>query len=97
MWRKNLWTLVVAVMLCGSSYTMIIPFLPIFLLELGVDHDEVKIWSGVIFSVTFLVAALLAPYWGRRADRSGKKKMIMWAGFSLALVYFAGALVHSPL
>lgn len=97
MWRKNLWTLVAAVMLCGSSYTMIIPFLPIYLLELGVDHDEVKIWSGVIFSVTFLVAALLAPYWGRRADKSGKKKMIMRAGFSLALVYFAGALVHSPL
>ena len=96
MWRKNLWTLVAAVMLCGSSYTMIIPFLPIYLLELGVAQTDVKIWSGIIFSVTFLVAALLAPYWGRRADRSGKKKMIMRAGFSLAVVYFCGSLVHSP-
>ena len=97
MWRKNLWTLAAAVILCGSSYTMIIPFLPIYLLELGVDHDEVKIWSGLVFSVTFLVAALLAPFWGRMADRSGKRRMIMRAGISLAAVYFVGALVHSPL
>ena len=33
MWRKNLWTLVAAVILAGSSYTMIIPFLPLYLLE----------------------------------------------------------------
>ncbi len=78
MWQKNLWPC------CrrnyvGASYTMIIPFLPIFLLDLGVTADHVKMWSGVIFAATFLVAAVLAPYWGRRADRSGKKKMIMRA------------------
>lgn len=96
LWRKNLWTLVAAVILCGASYTMIIPFLPIFLLDLGVTLDQVKMWSGVIFAASFLVAALLAPYWGRRADRSGKKKMIMRAGFSLAAVYFLGGFVRDP-
>lgn len=96
MWRKNLWTLVVAVILCGASYTMIMPFLPIYLLELGVNQAEVKMWSGIIFAATFLVAALLAPYWGRRADRSGKRKMIMRAGFSLAIVYFLSAFVRDP-
>ena len=30
-WQKNLWVLVVAVILCGASYTMLVPFLPIFL------------------------------------------------------------------
>lgn len=82
-------------MLCGSSYTMIIPFLPIYLLELGVDHADVKIWSGIIFSATFLVAALLAPYWGRKADKYGKKRMIMRAGVSLSVCYFAGGFVHN--
>lgn len=97
MWRRNLWVLTIAVMLCGSSYTMIIPFLPIYLLELGVAHDAVKMWSGIIFSVTFLVAALLAPYWGRMADRSGKRRMIMRAGISLAICYLAGAFVRNEL
>ena len=96
MWRKNLWILVVAVILCGSSYTMLVPFLPIFLLDLGVTTGQVKMWSGVIFAASFLVAALLAPYWGRRADRSGKKKMIRRAGFSLAVVYFLGGFVQDP-
>ena len=50
MWRKNLWILVVAVILCGSSYTMLVPFLPIFLLDLGVTTGQVKMWSGVIFA-----------------------------------------------
>ena len=95
-WRRNLWTLSVAVMLSGSSYTMIIPFLPLYLLELGATSDNVNLWSGVIFSVTFLVAAVMAPYWGRYADRTGKKRMIMRAGFSLAIVYFLGALVRNP-
>ena len=65
-WQKNLWVLVVAVILCGSSYTMLVPFLPIFLLDLGVTGEQVKMWSGVIFAASFLVAAVLAPYWGRR-------------------------------
>ncbi|WP_378954967.1 MFS transporter [Pelosinus sp. sgz500959] len=96
-WRKNLWTLSFAVMLSGASYTMVIPFLPLYLLDMGVSHDDVTMWSGLIFSVTFLVGALMAPYWGRCADKTGKRRMIMRAGFSLAIVYFLGALVRNPI
>ena len=96
MWRKNLWTLVVAVILCGASYTMIIPFLPLYLLELGVSQTNVKMWTGVVFAAAFLVAALMAPYWGRRADRSGKRRMILRAGIMIGISYFAGAWVRNP-
>ena len=96
MWHKNLWTLVVAVILAGASYTMIIPFLPLYLLELGVGQSNVKMWSGVVFAATFLVAAVMAPYWGRRADRAGKRRMIIRAGIMLSLAYFVGALVRNP-
>lgn len=96
MWQKNLWTLVVAVILSGSSYTMVVPFLPLYLLELGVSQDNVKIWSGIVFAAAFLIAAFMAPYWGRRADRSGKRRMIMRAGIMLAIGYFAGAWVRNP-
>jgi len=95
-WRRNLWTLSFAVMLSGSSYTMVIPFLPLYLLEIGVSPENVTIWSGAIFSVSFLVGAVMAPYWGRQADKTGKRRMIMRAGFSLAIVYFLGAFVRNP-
>lgn len=85
-----------AVMLSGASYTMVIPFLPLYLLAIGVSQTEVNLWSGLIFSVTFLVGGLMAPYWGRCADRTGKRRMIMRAGFSLAVVYFLGAFVRNP-
>lgn len=95
-WRRNLWMLSFAVMLSGASYTMVIPFLPLYLLAIGVSQTEVNMWSGLIFSVTFLVGGLMAPYWGRCADRTGKRRMIMRAGFSLAVVYFLGAFVRNP-
>jgi DHA1 family multidrug resistance protein-like MFS transporter len=95
-WRRNLWTLAFAVMLSGSSYTMVIPFLPLYLLDIGVTPERVNMWSGLLFSITFLVAAVMAPYWGRCADKSGRRRMIMRAGFSLAVVYLLGAFVRNP-
>jgi len=96
-WRRNLWTLAFAVMLSGSSYTMLIPFLPLYLLDIGASSQDVNMWSGLVLSVTFLVAAVLAPYWGRCADKSGRRRMVMRSGFSLAVVYFLGSLVRNPL
>ncbi|MCC5463900.1 MFS transporter [Pelosinus baikalensis] len=95
-WRRNLWVLSIAVMLSGSSYTMVIPFLPLYLLDIGVSQSDVNVWSGIIFSISFFVSAIMAPYWGRHADKSGKRRMIMRAGFSLAVVYFLGAFVRNP-
>lgn len=76
---------------------MVIPFLPLYLLDIGVSQNDVNMWSGIIFSVSFLVAGLMAPYWGRCADKTGKRRMIMRAGFSLAVVYFLGAFVRNPI
>ncbi|HEY3425577.1 MAG TPA: MFS transporter, partial [Negativicutes bacterium] len=95
-WRRSLWALLFAVMLSSSSYTMVVPFLPLYLMDLGVHPEDVAIWSGFIFSSTFLVAAVMAPYWGRSADKGGKRRMVIRAGFSLAIVYFLGALVRNP-
>ncbi len=53
-------------------------------------------WSGAIFSVTFLIAGIMAPIWGRLADKKGKKLMAIRSGLGLSLAYFLGALVVSP-
>lgn len=96
-WRKNLWTLALAVMLSGASYTMLVPFLPLYLLDIGASPENVNMWSGLVLSSSFLLSAFLAPYWGRCADKSSQRRMLLRAGFSLAFVYFLGFLVRNPI
>lgn len=95
-WRRNLFFLAVAVVLSASSYTMVVPFLPLYLLDIGVKQDEVAMWSGLVFSASFFVMGIMAPIWGRFADESGKRRMVIRSGLSLAVVYFLGAFVTSP-
>ena len=97
-WKLVLGILTGIVFIMSSSYTMIIPFLPLFLLhDLGVPQKDVTMWTGAIFSITFLISTFLAPIWGRLTDTKGKKIMALRASISLAVSYFVGALVQTPL
>ena len=97
-WKFCLAILTCNVIFMSSSYTMLIPFLPMYLTrELGVDAASVNIWSGVVFSSTFLVSAVMAPIWGRMADRRGKRLMAIRASLLLSISYFLGGIVTSPL
>lgn len=95
-WKVNLWVIAVSVAFTSASYTMLVPFLPMYLFEIGVSEADVAMWSGAVFSVSFLIAALMAPYWGKMADKKGKRLMAIRAGFCLGLVYFLGSIVTSP-
>ena len=77
---------------------MLIPFLPMYLTrDLGVDPASVNIWSGIVFSSTFLISAVMAPIWGRMADKRGKRLMAIRASFLLSISYFLGGIVTTPL
>lgn len=85
------------VVMMSAGYTMLIPFLPMYLMnELGVSADAVKMWNGAIFSITFLIGGIMAPIWGKMADTKGKKMMAIRAGTGLAISYFLGGIVTSP-
>lgn len=96
-WKIILGILTANVVFMAASYTMLIPFLPMYLIkELGVSQENVKMWSGVIFSVTFLIGGIMAPIWGKLADTHGKKPMAIRSGLGLAVSYILGAMVTSP-
>ena len=80
--------------LLAICYTMIIPFLPVYLLELGVEQEQLAIWSGLSFSISFFIAAIMAPVWGRLADQHGKKLMAIRAGILIGLSYLWSAFVQ---
>lgn len=91
-----MWILWFGVLFCSSSYTMSVPFLPLFLYDLGVDKSSVNLWAGVVHSSAFLVGAIMAPLWGMLADKFGKRKMVIRAGLSLAIIYALIAFVQTP-
>jgi len=91
-----MWILWAGALLCSASYTMCVPFLPLFLYDLGVQGDAVHVWSGVVLSAAFLVGAVMGPFWGGLADRFGKRRMVIRAGIGLAVVYALFAVVQNP-
>lgn len=91
-----MWILFAGVLLSGASFTMAVPFLPLFLYELGVGDASINVWAGVVQSSSYLIGAIMAPVWGMMADKYGKKKMIVRAGLSLAVIYSLIAFVQSP-
>ncbi len=96
-WKIILGILTANVVMMAAGYTMLIPFLPMYLMnELGVSAEDVKMWNGAIFSITFLIGGIMAPIWGKMADTKGKKMMAMRAGAGLAISYFLGGLVTTP-
>lgn len=77
--QRNIVVLIASMFLVSSGYTMVIPFLPLYLIDLGVPPEEIGIWSGLVFSICFLVAGIMSPFWGKLADSGGKKKMAIRA------------------
>jgi MFS family permease len=94
-WKRNLWVLWLGCFFTAASFSMVIPFLPIFLPQIGVN-DHVEMWSGLLFIAAFFAGAIASPFWGMVADRYGRKPMIIRAGFFLFVIYTLCAFVTNP-
>jgi len=85
-WRRNLIVCVIGSFTTLVAMSLLLPFLPLYVEELGVTgHAAIAQWSGVAYSATFFAAALVAPVWGRFADRYGRKLMLMRASLGMAI------------
>ncbi len=73
-WRRNQYVMVATVFVVFTGFAFVLPFLPLYVRELGVaDEERAALWAGVLIGVAPLLAGLLAPVWGRLADRYGQK------------------------
>lgn len=97
-WVVTLTILVASAFLMDMSFTMITPFLPVYLSsELGAKASEVDMWSGAVFAVTFFVSGLLGPVWGVLADRKSRKLMALRASIGLTISYALCGIVQTPM
>ncbi|TBL81262.1 MFS transporter [Paenibacillus thalictri] len=86
-WKLNLVVLWLGQFLVLAGMTMITPFLPFYIQELGItDAHSVALWGGLIFAANFVTSFFAQPIWGSLADRYGRKMMLLRSGFGMALV-----------
>ena len=96
-YRRNLFAVTSASFIGFMGFTLVMPFLPLYFHQLGVeDVGQVAMWSGLSLGVTPALTALLAPVWGRLADRFGRKIMVERSLVSFVLVMSATAFVTEP-
>lgn len=85
-WKVNLISVWLGCFFTGLAISQILPFLPLYIAQLGVtSHQSLSMWSGLTFSVTFLVSAVVSPMWGSLADRKGRKLMLLRASLGMAI------------
>lgn len=93
-WKKNLFILSIAVFIAGIAFSEIMPFLPLYVASLGdFSHQELNFWSGFIYAGMYIVSAIISPWWGKLADKKGRKLMILRASFGMAIAIGAMGLV----
>lgn len=96
-WQAQLMIYTACIFFTSASYTACIPFLPVYLLELGAPESEIEFWSAIVFSSCFFIAAVMAPVWGKISDNKGKKGMALRSSIMLCLTYTCGGLVTAPI
>lgn len=95
-WQRNLYALWAIEFAAFSGLSLILPFIPLYVRELGIsDMADVTRWSGLLLSGPFLVSFLVTPAWAALGDRYGQKLMVIRALIGSALAYVGMGLVGS--
>ncbi|TDY45251.1 DHA1 family multidrug resistance protein-like MFS transporter [Alicyclobacillus sacchari] len=96
-WKRTLVILWFANFCVTMGTSLIIPFIPLYLAQLGV-HTEQSIdrWSSWVFSIQFVTSFIFQPIWGAFADRRGRKLMLLRAGFGMGAMTACMGLVTAP-
>jgi len=93
-WRRNQIAVTAASFMGFTGFTLVMPFLPVYIHQLGVeDVGDIAALAGLSLGVTPAVTAALSPFWGRLADRYGRKLMVERSLISFVIVMSAMAFV----
>lgn len=95
-WHKNLAVMWVVQFAAMGAITGVTAFLPLYVPLLGVaTPQQAELWGGVLMGITPGFAALFGPYWGRLADKHGRKMMVERVMLAFALFMVLMAFAHS--
>ena len=58
-WRRNLLISWVGCFFTGASFSLVMPFIPLYIEQLGTPKDQIELFSGLAISVTALALSLI--------------------------------------
>ncbi|EOE6430557.1 multidrug efflux MFS transporter [Enterococcus hirae] len=93
-WKKNLFVAWIGCFFTGASFSLVMPFIPVYVEQLGTPSDQVELFSGLAISVTAFASAIVAPIWGNLADSKGRKLMMIRAAAGMTVTM--GSLAFVP-
>jgi len=93
-WKRNLYISWIGCFFTGASFSLVMPFLPLYIEELGAPKSQVEFFAGMALSITALAAAIVAPLWGNLADQKGRRLMMIRASAGMTLTM--GSLAFVP-
>jgi MFS family permease len=94
-WRRNLYVCLFGSFVNMAGMTILLPFLPNYVRDLGVTDDKaVVFWSAAAFSASFLAAGLVSPIWGWLADLYGRKPMLVRASLGMTIAISSMGMAH---
>ncbi len=93
-WRRNLLISWIGCFFTGASFSLVMPFIPLYIEQLGTPQSQVELFSGLAISVTAFASAIVAPIWGNLADRKGRRLMMIRA--AVGMTFTMGSLAFVP-
>ncbi|AQW21721.1 MFS transporter [Lentilactobacillus curieae] len=88
-WKQNLIVLWFGTFMAGIGFSEVMPFLSLYVDTMGhFTKGQLSLYSGLAFAASYFMTAIVSPLWGKLADKTGRKLMLVRASAGLALVFF---------
>ena len=96
-WKRTVYISLVCVFCTAFGVSQLAPILPLYFHDLGVQSPEaMSLWSGLATGATYIIVCLAAPFWGRVADKKGRKITLIRSSFGMALCNILIAFQTTP-
>ena len=96
-WKRTVYISLVCVFCIAFGLSQLAPILPLYFHDLGVQTPEaMSLWSGLATGATYIIVCIAAPFWGRIADKRGRKITLIRSSFGMALCNILIAFQTTP-
>ena len=96
-WKRTVYISLVCVFCIAFGVSQLAPILPLYFHDLGVQTPEaMSLWSGLATGATYIIVCIAAPFWGRIADKRGRKITLIRSSFGMALCNILIAFQTTP-
>ena len=96
-WKRTVYISLICVFCTSFGVSQLAPILPLYFHDLGVQTpSSMSLWSGLATGATYLIVCLVAPFWGRVADKKGRKITLIRSSFGMALCNLLLAFQTTP-